>query len=68
MGLVVGEKYVWFLVIFVKFVGFGGAKRWGDPLKSSFGVGMQATRVQFLWRRGFSLCSTAVLKLYIKSC
>ena len=29
VGLVVGGNYVWYLVIVVIFMGFGGAKRWG---------------------------------------
>ena len=37
-------------------------------LKSSFGVAMQATRRDnFYGKEGFSLCNTAVLKLYCKS-
>ena len=51
MGLVVGGNYVWYLVIVAIFIGFGGAKRWEDVLKSSFGVAMEATRGQFLWGR-----------------
>ena len=43
MGLVVRRNYVWCLVIFVIFMGFGGKKRCKDVLKSSFGVAMQAT-------------------------
>ena len=29
VGLVVRGNYVWCVVIFVIFMGFGGAKRWG---------------------------------------
>ena len=65
MGLVVGGNYVWCLVIFM---GFRGAKRWGDALKSSSGVAMQATRRgNFYGKKMFSSCNTAVLKLYCKS-
>ena len=74
VGLVVGRNYVWCLVIVVVGVviilvmGFGGAKRWGDALKSLFGVVIQATRSDNFYEKGeFSLCSTAVLKLYCKS-
>ena len=38
VGLVVRGSYVWCLVIFVIFMGFGGAEV-GDALKSSFGGG-----------------------------
>ena len=31
-------NYVWCLVIFIIFMGSGGAKRWRDALKLSFGV------------------------------
>ena len=52
MGLVVGGNYVRFLPIVVIFMGFGGVKRSGDTLKSSFRVAMQAARGgQFLWGR-----------------
>ena len=40
MGLVVGGNYKYIVML----MGFGGAKRWGDALKSLFGVAMQATR------------------------
>ena len=30
-------NYVWYLVIFVIFMGFGGAKRLGNAFKASFG-------------------------------
>ena len=43
VGLVVGRNYVWCLVIVVIFMGFGGAKRWGKALKSSFGVIVSVT-------------------------
>ena len=42
MGLLAGGNYLSCLVIVVIFMGFGGAKRWRDSLKSSFGVGRQA--------------------------
>ena len=42
MGLLAGGNYLSCLVIVI-FMGFGGAKRWRDSLKSSFGVGRQAT-------------------------
>ena len=60
MGLVVRGNYAWCLVIFVIFMGFGGAEV-GDVLKSSFwgGVAMQATRRGFNFNAeggvGFSL-------------
>ena len=44
MRLVVRENHEWCLVIVVIFMGFGGAERSGDALKSSFVVAMQATR------------------------
>ena len=67
VGLVVRGNYVWCLVIFVIFMGIGGAEV-GDALKSSFGVAMQATRVgrQFQWRRrggAPTIINAAVLKL-----
>ena len=74
MGLEVGRNYVRCLVIVVLGVvivlamGLGEAKRWGDALKSLFGVGIQATRSDSFYGKGeFSLCSSAVLKLYCKS-
>ena len=48
-------------------MGFGGAKRWGKFLKSSFEVTMQAMRGNFYGKEGFSLCNTTVLKLYCNS-
>ena len=43
-------------------------KEVGKALKWSFGVVMQATRRDnFYGKEGFSLCNTAVLKLYFKS-
>ena len=51
-------SYLWNL-------GFEGAKRWGDALKSPFGVAMQATSGGR--GRGFLLCKNAALKLYCKS-
>ena len=69
-GLVVGENYVWRLVIFVIFIAFGIAKRSGDALKSSFRITMQALVGVGNYgegRRGFyGLCDTAVLKLCYK--
>ena len=35
--LVVGGNYIWWLVIVVIFMRFGGAKRWGDTLETSIG-------------------------------
>ena len=68
VGLVVVGNYVWYVVIVVIFVKFGGAKSWRDVLKSSSGMAMQATRRDnFYGKKGFSLCNTAVLKLYCKS-
>ena len=64
VGPVVGENYVWFLVIVVIFMGFGqvGAKRCKDALNSSIVVTMQATRGVLFYREGrFSLCNTAEL-------
>ena len=43
VGLVVRRNYVWYIVIFVIFMGFGVAEL-GDALKTSFGLAMQATR------------------------
>ena len=64
----VGGNYVWCLAIVVIFMGSGEAKRWGDALKSLFGVAMQAKRREnFYEKGGFSLCNTAVLKLHCKS-
>ena len=40
MGLVIRGNYVLRSVIFVIFMGFGGAKRWRD----AFGVAVQATK------------------------
>ena len=41
----VGGNYIWYLVIFVKFMGVEASKKWrGDALKSSFGVAMQVVR------------------------
>ena len=48
-------------------MGFGGAKRLGDALKSSFGVAMQVTREGDSFNAEKGLCNTAVLKLYCKS-
>ena len=58
-------SYLWDL-------GFGGAKRWGDALKSPFGVAMQATsggRDNINGEGGgrVPLCKKAALKLYCKS-
>ena len=64
VGLVVRGNFVWYLVIFVMFMGFEGAKRWGNALKSSFGVAMQAIR--FKGGGGLPLCNTAVLKLFCR--
>ena len=48
--------------------GIWRSKEAGKALKSSFGVPMQATmRVNFYGKEEFSLCNTAVLKLYCKS-
>ena len=55
MGLVVGGNYVWCLVIVVTFMEFGGAKRWSDALKSSFGVTMETTRKEKFYRKGGAL-------------
>ena len=45
--------------------GIWRSKEVGKALKSSFGVAMQATRRSKLYgNEGFSLCNTAVLKLY----
>ena len=37
MGLVIRGNYAWYLVIFVIFMGFGGAKRLGNAFKALFG-------------------------------
>ena len=43
-------------------------KEVGETLKLSFGVAMQAKRKDnFYGKKGFSLCNTAVLKLYCNS-
>ena len=52
MGLVIVGNYVWYLAIVVKFMGFEGAKKWGNTLKSPFGMVMQATMGQILWGKG----------------
>ena len=52
MGLVVGGNYAWCLVIVVIFVGSGRAKRWGDALKSLFGVAMQVTKRDNFYGKG----------------
>ena len=45
-------------------MGFGGAKRWENALKSSLGISIHVTRGgAFLGEGRFSLCNTAVLKL-----
>ena len=65
VGLVVRRNYVWYIVIFFIFMGFGGAEL-GDALKTSFGLAMQATRGGdeiLMGKRRFSLCNTAVLNL-----
>ena len=60
MGLVVGGNYVGCLFIVVIFMGFGVAKR--------SVTAMLATRKDnYYGKEGFSLCNTAVLKLYCKS-
>ena len=67
VGLVVKGNY-WCLVIVSIFMEFEGAKRWGDALKSSFGVAMQAAKgYNFYGEVGFSLCNTVGLKLYFMS-
>ena len=59
-------ELVWCLVIVNIFMRSGGAKRFGDALKSLFGVTMKATRREnFYGKGGFSLCNTTVLKLYV---
>ena len=68
MVLVVGGNYIWCLVIVVIFMGFGGAKRWDDALKSSLGISIHVTKGGAVLGEGmFSLCNTAVLKLYCNS-
>ena len=54
MGIVIEGKYGWRLDRVVIFMGFRGAKRWEDSLKSSFEVTMQATRrgVIFMGKEG----------------
>ena len=52
VGLVVGENYVCSLVTVGIFMGFGGAKWWGNVLKSSFGVAMLATRMDIFYEEG----------------
>ena len=69
MELVVGGNYVWYLVIVVLFIGFGGAKSWKNALKLSFMLEMQASEGDnFYGEEGFSPCNTAVLKYYCKPC
>ena len=58
----VKRDYVWRIVIFVIFMGFRGAKRCEDVLKSSFGKGGEGGGGQ-----GVPLCNAAVLKLYCNS-
>ena len=54
MGIVIEGKYGWCLDRVAIFMGFIGAKRWEDSLKSSFEVTMQATRwgVIFMGKEG----------------
>ena len=68
MRLLVGENYVWCLVVVVVFMRFGGVRKWGEALKLSHGVVTQATKggSSFYGETGFSLCNTAVLELYGK--
>ena len=61
--VVAGGSYVWCLVIVVIFIGFGGAKKWEDASKASFGVQCKPQGGVFLGKRGFSLCNTTVFKL-----
>ena len=55
-------NYVWYTVIFIIFIVFGGAEL-GNALKTSFGLAMQATRGgdQILMGREGSHC---VILLY----
>ena len=50
MGLVVGESYV--ICHSCHVYEFGGANKWGDILKSSFVVAMQATRLDNFYGEG----------------
>ena len=59
---------------YLRDLGFEGAKRWGDALKSPFGVAMQATsgggdnfNGEGGGSGGFLPCKNAALKLYCKS-
>ena len=58
-------NYVWYLVIFVIFMGFGGAKRLGNALKASFGgnASNKGGRGAILMLKGvFSLSNTAFIE------
>ena len=69
MGLGVGGNYVWCLAIVVIFMRTGGVKRWGaggSVLKPIFEVANHDGGGQLLCGN-FSLCNTAILKLYCKS-
>ena len=50
VGLVVGESYV--ICHSCHVYEFGGANKWGDILKSSFVVAMQATRLDNFYGEG----------------
>ena len=49
MGLVVRGNYMWCLVIFVLFMGFAGAKRWGGNASHKGGI--------LIGKGGPSLCN-----------
>ena len=71
VGLVVRGSYVWCLVPFFLFMGFGiwRKKEMRDALKSLFGVAMQDTSRggdNFNGEGGFPPCNYAALKLYCK--
>ena len=67
--LVVRGNITWYLVILVLFMEFGGAKMWGDALKTLFGVAMEATNEGggSYGELGFLPRNNVVLKLYCKS-
>ena len=78
VGLVVRGNYVWCLS-YLSYLWDLEEQRWGDTLKSSFGVAMQGTTGGGEGGRGgggnfngegeeFPICNTSVLKLYCKSC
>ena len=64
MGLGVRENYAWFLVMFLIFMGFGGAQA-NDVLKSFWGWQCKPQGAILMGKGGgvLTVCNTAVLKL-----